>query len=282
MLNYRIKTFLTLYETLNYRETAALLNLTQPAVTQHIQALEHEYGCKLFVYDRKKLYKTESSDKLALYARSMLYNDKKLREDLSCRTPSMLRIGATKTIGEYVMGDMVAHYLKDNENTLSLTVDNTKSLLNKLENDEIDFALVEGNFDKSRYGFKTFRTEPFVGICSATHPFCGKEIDIENLLSSTLILREEGSGTRSILERILTESGYSTASFKRCIYISNFTMICRLLTENIGISFAYKAVAEAFCGISTFTIKNQPITHEFNFVYLKHTSADKLIDKFLK
>lgn len=282
MLNYRIKTFLELYEILNYRETAEKLNLTQPAVTQHIQALENEYGCKLFIYDHKKLHKTESADKLALYARSMLYNDKKLREDLKENKPKILRVGATKTIGEYVICEKVSNYLSNPSNTLSLTVDNTKNLLKKLENDEIDFALVEGNFDKNRYGYRTFLNEPFVGMCASDHPFSGKEIEINNIFDNTIILREEGSGTRSIFDYILTQSGYCEENFKRCVYISNFTMICNLVRQNKGISFAYKAVADSFSGISTFTIKNKPITHDFNFVFLKHTKADSLIDKFLK
>ena len=59
MLDFRIQTFLTLCETLSYTKTAALLHITQPTVTQHIQFLENEYGCKLFCYSRKSLSLTE-------------------------------------------------------------------------------------------------------------------------------------------------------------------------------------------------------------------------------
>lgn len=48
MLDHRTKTFMTVCNVMNYREAAELLHITQPAVTQHIQFLEKEYGCRLF------------------------------------------------------------------------------------------------------------------------------------------------------------------------------------------------------------------------------------------
>ena len=55
MIDYRIPTFLTLYELMNYRRTAEQLKLSQPAVTQQIHALERDYGCRLFTYDGSRL-----------------------------------------------------------------------------------------------------------------------------------------------------------------------------------------------------------------------------------
>lgn len=48
MLDYRIDTFLTLCESMNYRKTAEILHISQPAVTQQIHYLENQYGQKLF------------------------------------------------------------------------------------------------------------------------------------------------------------------------------------------------------------------------------------------
>ncbi len=56
MLDFRLKTFLTLCRVLNYTKTAKILHITQPAVSQHIKHLELEYGIKLFIYEEKKPY----------------------------------------------------------------------------------------------------------------------------------------------------------------------------------------------------------------------------------
>ena len=56
MLDYRIETFLKVCDTKNYRKAAESLNMTQPAVTQHIQYLEHLYQAKFFQYKNSSWY----------------------------------------------------------------------------------------------------------------------------------------------------------------------------------------------------------------------------------
>ena len=76
MLDYRIYTFLTLYEEMNYRRTAELLNMTQPGVTQHIQFLERHYGTKLFIYESKTLSRTRGADVLKRHIKRILAEEK--------------------------------------------------------------------------------------------------------------------------------------------------------------------------------------------------------------
>ena len=59
MLDYRYKTFLTLIEEGSYTKAAKKLNITQPAVTQHIQHLQEELGVQLFLLEGKQLLVTE-------------------------------------------------------------------------------------------------------------------------------------------------------------------------------------------------------------------------------
>ena len=73
MVDSRIKTFLALCRNMNYRRTADELNLTQPAVTQHIKYLENQYNCKLFSYDRRTLSLTKEGKLLQSYAENVLY-----------------------------------------------------------------------------------------------------------------------------------------------------------------------------------------------------------------
>ena len=58
MLDFRVETFLTVCRTMNYTRAAEELNITQPAVSQHIAHLERDYGVPLFAYRNKKLQLT--------------------------------------------------------------------------------------------------------------------------------------------------------------------------------------------------------------------------------
>lgn len=279
MIDYRIPTFLTLYELMNYRRTAEQLKLSQPAVTQQIHALEREYGCRLFTYDGSRLSRTPEAEKLAEYARVAMYNDQRMRQELSAPKILSIRIGATKTIGEFIIGEDLCQFLKRPDRTLEVVVENTQQLLHRLDQEELDFALVEGSFDKSRYAYRCFEAAPFVGMCHRTHPFARRQVQCEELTDQSVILREIGSGTRAIFEKSFQECGFALNQIGRVICVNNFALIVRMVSENLGISFAYSAVADGHPDITTFKLDGLSEQREFNFVYLKQTHADRLIDE---
>ncbi|MFR9215734.1 MAG: LysR substrate-binding domain-containing protein [Ruthenibacterium sp.] len=281
MLDYRIRTFLTLYETLNYRRTGEALGLSQPAVGHQVHTLEDEYGCRLFIYDGRRLSPTPQADRLAEYARAAVYNQQQLLAALRADGARTVRVGATKTIGEYVAAEAFSRYAQRTQGGFCVTVDNTETLLHMLEREELDFALVEGAFDKSRYGYALYQRAPFVGMCHAKHPFAGRTVSMEQLAGQSVVLRENGSGTRAIFERALAERGYSTAMLRRVICASSFPLIVRFVREGAGVTFAYAAVANGQKGISFFHLEGMPESREFNVVYLKGTHVQRLVRNVL-
>ena len=284
MLDVRIQTFLTVCETMSLTRAAERLHLTQPAVTQHIHFLEEVYQCKLFRYSGRTLYKTQKGEQFERFAKSMRHNAQNIESIL--RQPPQegycLPLGATKTIGEYVIAEKIKRYLAHPEKNLSLTVSNTELLLKLLEEGKIDLALIEGYFDKTRYDYQLLREEPFVGICARAHPFAGREVGLEELFFERLIAREPGSGTRTILEQLLGERSYSFEQFLRVTEISNFSMICELVRSGFGISFLYQAVLQKNNeGIATFSIHGTPVKREFNYVFLKNLVFREEINAFI-
>ncbi len=282
MLDHRIDTFLTLCQVMNYREAAQLLHITQPAVTQHIQFLEKEYACRLFTYENRRLQKTHEAALLEEHIRSVRQQEQFLRQNLSGSGLRELRVGATKTIGDYVINEQVRRCLSQEETALTLIVDNTEHLLKLLEQNQLDFAIIEGYFDKKRFDSHLFRREPFVGICRKDHPFAGREISIEKLLQETIIHREEGSGTRAILEEKLQGYNESLLRFRRHICISSFKLILDLVKAGCGLSFVYEILADSDPDIATFSLRGEPIIREFNIVTLKNAGMNEKIAWFLE
>ena len=84
MLDHRTETFMAVCSVMNYREAAELLHITQPAVTQHIQFLEKEYGCRLFLYENRKLIKTPAAQMLEDYLRSVQQRENFLMVSGNC------------------------------------------------------------------------------------------------------------------------------------------------------------------------------------------------------
>ncbi len=280
MVDYRVETFLVLCECMNYRKAAELLHITQPAVTQQIHFLEREYGCKLFSYQNRRLAKTEAAVTLEHYARAAKLHERTLREKLAGSQVRELKIGATKTIGDYFLGEQIRRYLQKKENALTLIVDNTEHLLGLLEENQLDFAVVEGFFDKKRFGNILVRREPFVGICRRDHPFAGRKVTMEELLQEIIIHREDGSGTRAILEQELSGYNESLQRFQRHICISSFKVILDLVKAGFGISFVYNILADSDPDLAKFTLQGEAVVREFNIVYLKYADLTEKISWF--
>ena len=280
MLDYRIDTFLTLCECMNYRKTAEILHISQPAVTQQIHYLENQYGQKLFEYENRRLVKTEAAAVLEKYARAAKLQEKDLREKLENKPIHSLRIGATKTIGDYYLKGHIRRYLTSPDNALTLLVDNTERLLRLLEENALDFAVVEGFFDKTRFDSILLRREPFVGICRKDHPFAGREVTMEELLQQTIIHREAGSGTRAILEQELRGYNESLQRFQRHICISSFNIILDLVKQGFGVSFVYNILADSDPALAKFSIRGETVVREFNVVYLKYADMGEKIRLF--
>lgn len=277
MLDFRIETFLTLCREMNYTRTAEHLNVTQPTVTQHIRYLEDAYGCKLFSYIGKTLSLTPQGKRLRGFALSMAYNSQCIQERMrqSGGQLPVMRVGATKTIGEFVIGPTISAYLRENpDRRLKLLVDNTQTLLGLLERGELDFAVVEGFFDKSKYGHRLYKNEAFVGVCAADHPLADRGLNLDDIISQNIIIREPGSGTRAIFEQLLKQHNYSFESIAQTTVISDFAVIKQLVCDRIGIAFLYEPVvrAELESGkIKKLRLESMQAQREFNYVFLKES-----------
>lgn len=281
-MDLKLQTFLTLCQTMNYRIAAERLHLSQPAVTKQIQSLEQMLQIKLFCYDGHMLHKTEACLLLERYAITQQYQFEELQLAIADKKRFNLRIGATKTIGDYVLIDAIKEYLSDPSHELSLMVDNTMHLLQMLDENQLDFAVIEGAFSKTKYGSYLLRMEPFVGICAKNSPLCGQHVSVEELLKQTIVVREEGSGTRRIFEERLAAMGYELSDFYREVSISSFVAIKALVAAGIGISFLYNSVVAEENDVGTFTVDGITEPHPFHVVYTQNTSARNYAEQFLK
>lgn len=287
MLDNRILTFLKLCEKMNYTKAAEELHITQPAVTQHIRYLEEYYSCRLFSYTGKTLHLTEKGELLHRLASEMVANEIGIQKEMarSEGEETHLRIGATKTIGEFVIPSVMSRFLLKNPGCrLHLYVDNTKHLLQMLEKGELDFAILEGFFDKDKYAYQLYRKERFVGVCSKECKLAGRKLQLEEIRSEGLVLRENGSGTREILEELLKENNFTIESFPSVQEISNFIAIKELVKANLGITFSYYPVVQREIeegSLVQLDLEGFEIYREFNYVYMRNSLFDEKYKSFI-
>ncbi len=269
MLDYRIKTFLELAQIKNYTETAKKLHTTQPNITQHIQYLEKEYNTKLFIYKNKTLNLTPEGEIFYKYAITLYNSSNRLEEALQTQSKTII-FGTTLTVGQYTFNRILSGFIQDHPDLIcTMYVDNTENLIAKLETGDLDFIILEGHFDKSKYAYRHFKKDDFVAISSFENPINSKDLMLNELLDQTLILREKGSGTRNIFELILHEQNLSVSSFKKVHEVANMEVIKNLVHDNLGISFLYHESIKNNKNLNILNIQDFKIERDFNFVYLK-------------
>ena len=276
MLDFRIETFLTLCEEKSYTKTAQKLCITQPAVSQHIRYLEQHYGCSLVYFKSKNLYLTTQGEELKKYALLSKADWNKVAAQLKNEEEvKRISFGATLTIGEYVMPEILAELIKHTDySLLSMLVDNTETLLQKLQQGLIDFAFIEGQLDKREYTTRLFSPARFIPVCSVNHEFADRLVSFDEIFTQRLIVREIGSGTRGVLEQVLLEHNQKIQSFPHIVEIGNLNAIKSLVEKGLGITFLYEnaVAAEIRRGtLKKIMLSDFEAVREFNFICLKNS-----------
>ena len=168
-----------------------------------------------------------------------------------------------------------------------MIVENTKELLYKLERGEIDFALVEGYFIKNEYDYVVYSKEKYICVVGKNYKFIKEPHVLEDLLQETLIIREEGSGTRDIFEKNLERQNLTLNDFSKVIEIGNINAIKHLVENNNGITSLYEVAVKDELKKGTLIkieVDDLQKNHDFYFIWRKNSAFEssyrKLIDEF--
>lgn len=281
MLDFRAETFLTVCKYMNFTHAADALNLTQPAVSQHIKYLENRYHAPLFLRENKKLSLTPAGEILRSALETMRNDETTIEERMkeSLKSKKVLTFGVTMTIGEYAIVPALSNLVRLRPDTdFHIRYGNTQTLLSDLHEGTIDFAIVEGYFQKEMYETRVYRTEEYIAVASREHHFSKPIHTLSDLTCERLLVREPGSGTRAILAKTLALKNMSIRDFAHIIEVENIHTIVSLLLHDCGISFLYKAAVEneihagRLCQIplSDFMVK-----HDFTFLWNKNSIFSK-------
>ena len=272
MLDYRTHTFLAVVRAGSFTRAAEELHVTQPAVSQHIRQLEAHYGCTLFSKTGRGVKPTRAGQLLYQALDAERNDETRLRAELDAlqgekdaRPP--LRLGCTRTIADYVAPRLLAQHLARHpgEHVLMRT-GNTAELVALIDTGEIDFALVEGYFDREAFESALFSREPYLAVAAPGE----RPASITDLLGNRLVLREPGSGTREILERHLAARDLAVDDFAGVIELASIPTIKACVAAGAGVSFMYRVAAKPELASGTLADATPPdfaIEHDFRLIW---------------
>ena len=242
-----LEIFVAVVEQGSMSGAARKLCISQSSVSQVVSDIEREYGVLLFERYAHSLYLTHTGKTLLEYARQTLYlvreTDAFLRSDVR-RTE--LRVGASVTVGSCVLCPILQR-LRELELGLraQVVVSNSHEIEERLLKSELDVGLVEGRITHPDLVVQPAIEDQLVLICGREHPFYGRaSVRPEELEGQPLILREEGSGTRSHLEEQLRR--HNVVCDVRWI-CNNTEAIRNAVIHNFGLSVQSSRMAREDC-----------------------------------
>ncbi len=185
------------------------MSLTQPAVSLQIRQLEELIGQPLFDYVGKKLYMTEAAEALQLASRDIFGRLENLDMQLSDMLGSLqgqLKL-AIESSAKYFVPHLFAAFKRQHpEVNLQLTVVNRAQAVRRLSDNRDDLVIMSMVPQDMGLEFLPFLNNPIVAVAPADHPLCERgSLHLQDLEPYTLLMREQGSGTRLACEEYFKE-----------------------------------------------------------------------------
>ena len=204
----KVEAFVAVAKLSSVTQAAKQLLLSQSAVSMALADLENHYAGKLFIRRNRTLILNDRGKHLLPLAETILKQTADFTKQLESSTQEPtgeLNIGASTTIGNYLLPLLVANFSKKYPKAhIIMQVGNTEEISNLLERGELDLALIEGPCHIESLKQSNWRDDQLIIIAAPDHPWAdNKELNRQDLLEAEWIMRETGSGTREVFERAL-------------------------------------------------------------------------------
>ncbi|WP_042477389.1 LysR family transcriptional regulator [Bacillus ndiopicus] len=282
-----LHTFIKLCEIKNFTKTADALCMSQPTVSLHIKNLEREFQTQLFQRSPKLLCITPTGEILLERAKQMVQLYEQTRQDILDHHHAVrghLKIGASFTIGEYILPPLLAE-LKEKYPELSfqIIIGNTDEIVQYARLFQVDIGLVEGKTNEKEIIVEPFKADELVIVSSVKHPLAAKKtVTIADLQNEDWITREIGSGTGEYLKQFLQANELKV---KTLLSISSIQGIKETVINNLGLSLLSRSVIERdlkMGEIHIVQLESPPFWRTLSYIYTPTMKEKRNVKIFIE
>lgn len=205
----QLQIFMVAAEHESYARAAETLHLTQPAISMQMKRLMEMVKMDLFIKEGRELKLTSAGKTLLPYVRQVSQTIREASEELDAIKGvrhGQVKLGVVTT-SQYFSPRLIAEFNKQYPDIeLEMTIANRHDIVNKLENNEIDLAIMGRSPRRLIVDAEKFYDHPYVIIAPKSH-YLSKQSSVyaSMLKGEAFLVRENGSGTRMLLDYFFTE-----------------------------------------------------------------------------
>jgi DNA-binding transcriptional LysR family regulator len=286
---HHIEIFCSIVKYRSFSRAAEVMLLTQPTVSGHMKNLEAELGVKLLDRLGKRALPTEAGEILYRHGTRLLEERERAKQEiekLTGRISGVLTIGGSTIPGAYLLPPLIGAFKRNNPSIkVQMSIDDTARITEAVLMGSLSIGVVGARLSEPQLEVHPFQTDELVVAVPRRHRWARKRtISPEELRDEPFILREQGSGTRKIMEDRLEHAGLSIADLNIEAVVGSSDAVRQAVKAGLGISIlssrALKDDIEAG-RLAAVRISGVKMERHFYVILLRGRSRSPLCRSFL-
>lgn len=280
----QLKGFCAVVEEQSFSKAASRIFVSQPAISMQIKSLEEELGEKLLKRSKRKIDLTEAGEVLYQRARNILNELELTRqeiEEIHGLQRGKLNLGCSDTVSTYILPSLLQGFIGEYPR-IDITVRNkpTMQIVQMIQDGEIDLGLITLPVTNPQLEIHELFNYQDVAICSHNHPLSHHtSVKIENLAVERLLVLEEGTKSRTLLDQKLTISGIIPESI---IEFSSVEVQKAFAEIGLGVAIVPDfSVSKSSKELHQLQIENLPV-RTIGYAIKSNRQIPGLLNKFLE
>ncbi|ETF01721.1 transcriptional regulator [Advenella kashmirensis W13003] len=281
----QLDVFISIARLGSVKAAADVLHLTQPAASMALAELEKQLGAPLFDRDKGRLYLNETGRRLLPLAQEIIERMIEFRQradDQADILTGEFRIGASNTVGNYRVGDLLSNFVLNNDRvTVHLTVANTDEIVRQIVDHTIDVACVEGQVHHEAVESMHWMDDSLCVCTRPDHPLAAIDrLQPADFLDARWILRERGSATRAVSDIELDKLPQA----KVVMELGQIEAIKQAVIAGLGIAFLPEVAVTHAVSSGRLALLDTPflnLTRQLSIIYHRSRYQGRLMRSFL-
>jgi len=263
----------------SFSQAARDLSLTQPAISDQVRWLEEEYDVPLFVRKRRQLTLTPAGTRLLAATRRLFDAEGEaldvLQEERSLRA-GVLRIAADSV--DHILDVLTVYRQRFPGIQIRIVGGNSSSIVEDLLAYDVDIGVLGELADERPFEVLSLNVSPVVLFVARSHPLAGHaSLSLQALSAWPLVMREEGSRTRLMVEKLAAAEGIAL----RCaIEAEGREAVRRIVAAGVGVGMVSEAEFDNDPRLVKIALEGQPLTMHEKLICLKDRRNGKAIQAF--
>jgi DNA-binding transcriptional LysR family regulator len=286
----RLEIFVKVAELGSFSRAAESLFLTQPTVSEHVRALEDEFGVHLLDRLGRGATPTRAGHLFLGYAQKILALARESRQAIDQfqgRMSGELVVGGSTIPGEYVLPALIGQFrAKYPDVSISLLIGGSRQVSDWVDDGRVELGVVGARPQARVLESRELTADELVLVVPVGHPWWERaSVTAGDLEAEPLILRERGSGSREALEHALEAAGLDLSAFRVVAEIASTQAIKQAVRAGVGLSLISKRAVEDECHaglLHCVTVSDLRVARSFYLVTHRDRTRSPIAAAFLE